>query len=354
MTDFLPQVIKIKEIQDVPNSNSLEFTIVMNEYPVVMKKGLWKVGDLAAFICYDSVVPDNEFFHFLAPAPKLNKDGTIKTPTPPVGQVPIKYRTIIPKRIRGFYSEGMLVEAPPNSQEGDSIIDYYGITKRVYEEELPDLPDKGPNDSEQGPKTFNLGKYDLAGIAQYGHLFQENEEVIIHEKLDGQNCSIVYAEDRLWVKSRRYWKKNVEFSHWWQIPNKMNLESKLKDFPNLAFQGELYGDVKHFHYDCEIVNHQIQRNFRVFDILNVEKHKYLEWEQVQELCAKVGFQTVPELYKGPWKTDRSLHSLAEGKSVIGTCVKEGFVVRSIPNKYDYKLGRKILKLKGRDYKIFKG
>ena len=29
----------------------------------------------------------------------------------------------------------MLVEAPPNSVEGDSVIEYYGITKRVYDED---------------------------------------------------------------------------------------------------------------------------------------------------------------------------------------------------------------------------
>lgn len=354
MTDFYPQVIKIGEIQDVPDSHSLEYTIVMNEYPVVMKKGLWKTGDLAAFLCYDSVVPDNEFFHFLAPAPKLNKDGTVKTPTPPVGSVPIKYRTIIPKRIRGFYSEGMLVEAPPNSVEGDSVIEYYGITKRVYDEELPDLPDKGTNENEAHPKTFNLGKYDLEGIAKYAYVFEEGEPVIIHEKIEGENCTFIYAEDKLWVKSRNWFKKKSETSHWWEIPFRMDLETKLKEYPNLAFQGELYGNVKGFHYDCPIVDHKIQREFRVFDILDVAKHKHLEWEQVEELCAKIGFKTVPELYKGPWRTDRSLHTLAEGKSLIGTSVKEGFVVRSMPNSHHNKLGRKILKLKGRDYKLFKG
>jgi hypothetical protein len=45
--------------------------------------------------------------------------------------------------------------------------------------------------------------------------------------------------------------------------------------------------------------------------------------------------------------------MAEGTSTIGTCVREGIVIRSVPEAWDPKLGRKIIKLKGRGYKLFK-
>jgi hypothetical protein len=41
------------------------------------------------------------------------------------------------------------------------------------------------------------------------------------------------------------------------------------------------------------------------------------------------------------------------ETTIGTCVREGIVIRSVPEAWDPKLGRKIIKLKGRGYKLFK-
>jgi RNA ligase (TIGR02306 family) len=238
--------------------------------------------------------------------------------------------------------------------EGDSVVEYYNLQKRVYEEELPELPEKGSQNNTSPPKTFTLHKYDLEGLAKYGYVFQEGEEVIISEKLEGENYTMIYAEDQLWCKSRNYFKKNDPDSHWWEIPRRMNLEEKLKDYPGLAIVGELYGNVKGWHYDVPIIDNRFQRKFRVFDIWDIKFKRFMEWSDVEKICAEIGLETVPVLYKGPWKTDRSLHCLAEGKSTIGNCVREGFVMRSVPESWHEKLGRKIIKLKGRDYKLAKG
>ncbi len=384
MSDWHPQVVRLGKISSLPGSDYLEITTVMGEYPCILRKGDYKEGQLVSFIPYDSIVPDTEEFHFLAPAPKKDKLGNITTPSPPVGQVPVKYRTIKAKKIRGTYSEGLIVNAPPNAKEGDSIIDWFGLTKRVYEEELPEA-EKGADENEKAPKTFSLFKYDLEGMAKYGHIFQEGEEVLITEKIEGENCTITYAEGRLWVRSRNYFKRNgfkmrkprnwwerikfaiaytwnwlnsldkdeIAFSHWWEVPIRLNLKKKLKNYSGLAFWGELYGNVKHFQYDCQVINGKIQREFRVFDIFDTNHKRFLEWDQLKQICDEVGLKTVPVLYRGPWKTDHSLHYLAEGTSTIGKNVREGFVIRSVPESWHEKLGRKIIKLKGREYKLFK-
>ena len=85
-----------------------------------------------------------------------------------------------------------------------------------------------------------------------------------------------------------------------------------------------------------------------------KKIKYCWKREVERITKEIGLETVPILYRGPWKTDRSLHELAEGQSTIGACVKEGFVMRSIPEAWHERLGRKIIKLKGRGYKLAKG
>jgi RNA ligase (TIGR02306 family) len=351
MSDWHPCIVKLGKIDSLLGSDFLEITTVMGEFPCIFRKGEYKEEQLVSFLPYDSVVPDTEQWHFLAKPTKRDKDGTVLIPPPPVGQVPIKDRIVKARKIRGTYSEGLIVNAPPGFQEGDSIVEYFSLTKREYEEELPE---RSTGNQESAPKSFFLSKYDLEGLAKYGYAFQEGQQVIITEKIEGENCAIVYAEDRLWVRSRNWFKKDEPDSHWWDIPHRYNLPEKLKDFPRLVVFGELYGGVKGWKYDCPIINNRIQRKFRVFDIWDIKNKKFLEWDEVERITQAIGLETVPVLYKGAWTTDRSLHSLAEGKSTIGTCVREGFVVRSVPESWNEKLGRKILKLKGREYKLVKG
>lgn len=342
MSDWKPEIVRLGKIEDLPNSDFLSITNVMDVYPCVIKKGQYKEGDLVSWLPYDSVCPDTEQFKFLCPKDKVNEDGT----------TPQKYRTLKAKRIRGTYSEGLIVDAVPGLKEGDSIVEHFSLEKRVYPEEIDQT---GKMACEGGPSGVTLFKYDLEGVAKYGRYFNDNEYVIITEKLEGENCTYLYAEDRLWVRSRNFFKKDVEGSYWWELPRRLDLEEKLKKHPGLAIWGELYGGVKNFRYsDNEIKNNKVQRNFRVFDIYDTNKRKFLEWDDVVMISKELGLETVPVIYSGPWKVDKSLYELAEGKSVIGNCVREGFVVRSVPESWDAKLGRKILKLKGKGYKLAKG
>lgn len=350
MSDFNSIVVRLGKIDPLPNSDFLAITTVMGEFPVILRKGQYQEGQLVSFIPYDAVVPDTETFHFLAPPPKKDAIGTITKPTPPVGQVDQKYRTIKAKKIRGTYSEGLIVPAPDGFQEGDSVIEHFGLTKRVYEEELPERGGR----NEVAPTSFSLFKYDLHGFAKYGWLFEEGEEVLITEKIEGENCTVVFEEEKLWVRSRNYFKKDESDSHWWDLPRRLNLAEKLKEFPGLAIWFELYGGVRGWKYDCVAIDNKLQRKGRVFDVYDIKNKKFLEWQDVEIITKTIGMETVPALYRGGWKTDRSLHELAEGKSTIGECVKEGWVMRSVPEKWCEKLERKIVKLKGRDYKLAKG
>lgn len=386
MSDFHPCVTRIQKIEKHPNADTLSIATVMNEYPVVIKTGQYKVGDLVSYLCVDSVCPDTEEFNFLG-SPKRDKEGKIIS-QPSVGEIPERQRIIKSKLIRSVYSEGLLMPSPPGFEEGDSVIEHFGLNKRVYEEELPEVT-KGSNDNEKSPRTFSLSKYDLEGMAKYGYAFEEGEQVLITEKAEGCNISFTYAEDKLWVKSRNYFKRNgfknripyrlkdkikyfwnilisfiksffvsktkpVALSHWWEVPIRLDLETKLQKYPYLTVYCELIGEVKGFKYDCQVVNGKVQREVRVFDVWDIKNKKFLEWDEVEKISADIGLLTVPILYKGPWKTDRSLHDLAEGKSLFGDHVKEGWVMKSLPESSHPKLGRKIIKLKGRDYKLAKG
>lgn len=351
MTDFYCEVARITNIERHSNADSLSVATVLN-YPVVIKTGSYNVGDLVSYIGIEAIVPDTEQFHFLASAPKKDADGNIIEPSPAVGQLKERNRTIKAKKIRGIYSEGLIVDAPEGFKEGDSVVEHFGLTRKEPEEEVADRADGRENDT--NPKTFSLFKYDIEGIAKYGYVFEEGDEVIISEKLEGENMSIMYAEDRLWVKSRNYFKKDVPGSHWWEVPRRLELEEKLKEFPYLAIYGEKIGHVPKFLYDCQLVDGKRQRGFKVFDVWDIKGKKFLPWDEVVSISEKLGLDTVPVLFRGSWKTDRSLCELAEGKSAIGNHIKEGIVIRSCPERWHEKLGRKIIKHKGRSYKLLKG
>lgn len=351
MTDFYCEVTPITKIEKHPNADTLSVATVLN-YPVVIKTDSYHEGQLVSYISVEAIVPDNELFHFLAPPPKKDADGNIVEPSPPVGQVKERSRTIRAKNIRGVYSEGLIVDVPEGFKDGDSVIEHFGITRKEPEEEVADR--SGGRENDTNPKTFSLNKYDIEGLAKYGYVFEDSEEVLITEKLEGENMSIMYAEDRLWVKSRNYFKKEVPGSHWWELPRRLGLEEKLREFPNLAIYGEKYGHVPKFVYDCTMVDGKRQREFRIFDIWDIKNKKFLPWDKVVLISEQLGLETVPVLYRGAWKADRSLCELAEENSAIGNNIKEGWVMRSIPEGWHPKLGRKIIKYKSHAYKLLKG
>lgn len=66
-------IVKIKEIRSIPDAEKVELAIV-HGWQVLVRKNIFKVGDLAIYFEIDSKVPEKEPFMFLA-----SKDFKIKT-----------------------------------------------------------------------------------------------------------------------------------------------------------------------------------------------------------------------------------------------------------------------------------
>lgn len=328
MSNWEPKVVRLGKVGRHPNADTLEISSVLGDNPVIFKENQYKEGDLVSYLPYDTICSDNPIFDFLGAKKRIK-----------------------PMKLRGIFSEGILIPAPPGMVEGDSVVEFYGLTKHEYEEEVEARVE---TDTEKGPQHFNIPYYDLENLRKYLKCFKEGEQVLITEKLEGENYSILHDGERTWVRSRNLFKKEDSTSHWWKTAMEMGLPEKLAAFPMLAFMGELYCGVKHFPYDGPVIEGKIQRKIRIFDIWDSNARKFLEWDKVKEICGQLGLQTVPELYTGPWKEDKSLYNFAEGTSVLGKNAREGFVMRSIPNAFDpYLNGRKIVKLKGEEYQLFK-
>lgn len=332
MTEGIIEVVRIGEVEKHPNADTLSITHVYGEggYPCIFKTGEFKEGDLAVYVTKDSIVNLND--------PRFSW---------------LKNKRIKAVRLRGIFSTGLLVPANPEWEEGQDVTELLGIRRYQPGE---DKQAKLRGDSEPDPGY--MPKYDIDAFRKYSRVLQDEELVVITEKIHGTNARFLYHEGRLWVGSHKQIKKEADDVIWWQIARQYDLEEKLKRFPGLAIYGEIYGRnengnliQKYFDYGCE----GRETQFRIFDVKDVTKERWLDWMEVVAISVQLDIPTVPVLFVGPWhswKCEEKLLSFANGASSLSKeHIKEGIVIKPIINRYHEKLGRVILKYKSNDYEL---
>lgn len=336
MSEFHVNVVRLGPFTKHPNAETLDITKVF-DYTVVAKQGNFKEGDLVVYVPIDSVVPDNEEWHWLAP---VNSDGTERFP---LGQLPEKYRLIEAKKIRGIFSQGCLAFLPQGEWSvGDDVAEVMGITK--YD---PPVPMTTGGECEAPPRGWVIPTYtDIEGMRRYPDVLQEGEDVIITEKLHGANARYVHDGERLWVGSHTQIKRRDPDVLWWQVAIAEELETKLAQAPNLVFFGEVYGQVQDLKYGVKS-----GARFAVFDVYDVKAQRYLDFNDAFDVAKSIGLKWVPILAQGAWFSN--LASLCEGKSTLADNVREGIVVRPIKERWNDQVGRVILKRHGEGYLLRK-
>jgi len=97
-------------------------------------------------------------------------------------------------------------------------------------------------------------------------------------------------------------------------------------------------------------------SLRVFDVFNVVEGRYLDYDKAREFADFVGLDWVPELFRSRWciAQESDLLSFCEGRSMIASNVREGFIVKPLRERYDDELGRVILKMRGEGFLTRKG
>jgi len=139
----------------------------------------------------------------------------------------------------------------------------------------------------------------------------EGKEVILTEKMDGENTSIYpdyYHARSLQNESHpsRSWIKNFAAEIGWEIPTGWRLCGE-----NLYAKHALkYDDLDSYFY--------------LFSIWNEENY-CLPWDEMMEYAEILGLTTVPVLWRGIWDEKKVL-SIAEN---LDTSVHEGFTVRIV-------------------------
>jgi RNA ligase (TIGR02306 family) len=333
MSEWLVEVVKLGAVRKHPNADSLSMTDVHDGYPVVFRTGEFKEGDVAVYVPVDSIVPDDPAYAFLQ------------------GKRRIKAR-----KIRGEYSQGLLLQVSPEMSvcaaisdislvPGTIVHDFLGITKWEPKEERATFG----GIQEKGPEGWDFVKYtSIEGLRRHKHILELGEQVVLTEKIHGSNGRFCWDGERLWVGSRNEIKKEDPKTFWWQVAGSLGLAERLKRFPKTIFFGEVYGKgVQDLSYDLQ------DRDFIVFDTFDVTTMRWNDWWVTQDLAYLLGLKVVPVLYEDPWKGFEEHQALAEGVSTVAGHVREGFVVKPVTERWHPRVGRVIFKLVGEGYNLRK-
>lgn len=316
------EVVRLGEPAKHPNADSLEIFKVF-DWDVVSRIGTWKPGDLAAYVVPDSIVDTSRpEFDFIATK----------------GQPGAKYRVTV-KRLRGVYSQGLLVPPPAGSVEGQDVKMELGVERYNPVEHASTCGDN------EAPPPGSPPVYDLESFRRYGQaMLVEGETVAITEKVHGANARYVWANGRLYCGSRTGWKIEDDKSAWWKAARACPaLVEMLKCLPGYVVYGEVFGQVQDLRYGRTGVD------FVAFDIMS-PNGVFLDYREACSLFDRFGVPKVPELYVGPLDLEAA-KLLAEGLSMIAGAnhVREGCVVRPIRERMDVRLGRCVLKIVGNGY-----
>jgi RNA ligase (TIGR02306 family) len=328
------KIIKINNIRNHPNADKLEI-IKIWEYECVVKKDQFKIGDLAAYIESDYVVPlTRPEFSFLSKPEK-----------------PRPQKRITVSRLRGVYSAGLLIPAPEGSKEGDNVMDLLGVERYEPPEELMV---KGAF-AEKGPEFF-CPKYDLENIKKHMNLMIPGEEVIVTAKLHGCNGRFTYSNDRMYCGSRTQWKVKTGTempdgyiapkNAWWEaLEQNPWIEDFCKSNPGVVLYGEVVGNSiqNGYHY-----GHQKNSiGFYVFDILEHNQWtNNIEFSKERYSCLKF----VPTVYKGEFDFSK-IAPIAEEKESFNDAnhIREGVVIKILDERFDPSVGRVAFKLVSNNY-----
>lgn len=328
----LASIKPITYIKPIEGADAIECAIVDGGWPVVVKKGEYKVGDIAIYLEIDSWVP-----HELAPF--LSK-----------GQEPREYNGVKGERLRtvklrGQVSQGLLlpIELTFWRDIGTDLTESLGIQK--WEPPIPaqlqgtmkgNFPHFIPKTDQE--RCQNLRK----------DIFETHKDEIyeVTTKLDGSSMTVYVKGDELGVCSRNIDLKETEGNSFWKAARGQNIADALIKYcketgQDIAVQGELIGEG--IQGNPEKLKGQ---RFYLFDIYNVTEGRYLKTNErynvLKELVASGAIiEHVPIVEQDirvaqAYESIDDLLEFAEGPSLNPQTKREGLVFKSWESDFTFK------------------
>lgn len=297
MSDHRVDVVRLGAIEKHPNADTLGLCRVFG-YTCAVRLGDFNPGDLVAYIPPDSMVPATEPFTFLG-----------------------EHRRIKVKRLRGVYSQGLIVRAPAGTVEGDDAAGILGI-------EHYEPPVRVSTDGMDAPAPSGFFPvYDVESWRRFGHVLVPGERVMVTEKIHGASARYLWDGETMHVGSHRRWLTHPAANLWsTALQQHPSVEAYCRAQPGICVYAEAFGQVQDLRYDTK----KGEFKLAIFDLWDSDTSKWLEqgdgsWNRVPE-----GY-SVPLIYEGPYHPD-TIESRAEGKSNIASHLREGCVIRAVPDR----------------------
>jgi RNA ligase (TIGR02306 family) len=240
----LVSIRTINAITPIPDADAIEAAHI-GGWPVVVKKGDFKVGDKAVYLEIDSLLPENQpaFADFQRHGSRTMEleDGT-----------EVKGYVIKSIKLRGQLSQGLILpismfpELNENSTQEEVnavILGKYGVVK--YEAPIPaSLSGKVRG---QFPTRY-IQKTDSERVQNLSDEFLQSPKVrslnwVATEKLDGTSATFMKIDGELRVCSRNLelvYDPNDNENAYNRIANELNLAETLPE--GGIIQGEIYGE----------------------------------------------------------------------------------------------------------------
>jgi RNA ligase (TIGR02306 family) len=305
MSDFDVRVVRIGAVRKHPNADALSITTIGGDggYDVIFKTGDYQEGDKAVYVPVAAAVPvDDPRWAFMV------RPGVTKT-----------HLAIEAKRLRGEFSRGILTPADPSWEVGRDV----ATELRIVRADATDADTSDGIDHIHDPGLMPAYT-DIDGIQKWPRALADDEEVVLTEKIHGENARYcIGADGTLYCGSRTRWKNPACRGPWVLAGEEYDLANRLAKMRHpIGLYGELYGNNAGMRYDGAAS----ARKFRLFDIMDLRTRTYLDFDDFTAVAMALDIPTVPILYLGPWSND--IRSYADGASTInGAHTREGFVVR---------------------------
>lgn len=353
-SEFACEVVMIAEVLPHPNADRLDVlkffmaaddgTPTLTGYTCVGQRGGFKRGDLAVYCSVDAVVPlARPEFEFLSKRP----DGA--------GKNQFRLRAA---RLRGVYSEGLLVPAPVGAKCGDDLADAWGVTQHLPPQ--PHVPGM-PTPKTRVPHWLEalVPQYGVVSLRKVPGLFADGEPVIVTEKIHGTNFRFGWVRRRWMVGSHRTIK--TEYRSLWQrltdwlrgkrrrggtpgwhgtvsdgkdlytwTADHLGLREKCRLAPGVVFYGEIFGRTPTGAGIQDMVYGQSMPAVRLFDAYDTTSHTWYTRSELERVAADLELpELVPEVARGPFDFEM-IKGFAEGVSQLDEhTIMEGVVVEDI-------------------------
>ncbi|MDO8610711.1 MAG: RNA ligase family protein, partial [bacterium] len=287
-------------------------------YWCVVKRTDYKVGDKICFIFPDSLVPRRVWSAFLFPKDDQSFDG------PPI--------RIICRKFKKQISMGLVLPldilvglSTENLRVGCSVDSMLEIKK--FEKEIP----AQLMGTVKGNFPSFLKKTDEINIKSVPDVINEFKKfpVFATIKRDGASFSAYYKDGVFGVCSRNLELKDTENNAYWKAARQLDLENVLKLFGfNVCLQAELEG--------VGINGNKMGRKdvgLKVFDIFDIDNHKYLDYVKFIEFTNKFNFPSVEVVLYGACPDLDYLIEFANKQKYENGSEAEGIVLRSTTEQY---------------------